>query len=152
MNAEAAKQLTAFIQTYKEIDEVCHNYAKAHGLSDTAFYVLYSLIDRGTAYPQRELYEDWSYPPQTLNSALKALERQGVVELRFSPGNRKSKEIRLTDQGRILAKEIIDPFMKAERNAFSVLSEEERKILLAAVQKYIANLNAGIKIIPARAP
>lgn len=148
----AAKQLTEFIQTYKEVDEVCHNYAKAHGLSDTVFYVLYALVDRGSAYPQRELCEDWFYPPQTVNSALKTLETQGVVELVFSPGNRKNKEIHLTDKGRMLAKEIIEPFMEAERNAFSDLSEEERKALLGAVQKYIANLHTGIQMIPERAP
>ena len=152
MKNDAAKQLTEFIQSYKEIDEVCHNYAKAHGLSDTAFYVLYALVDRGTAYQQRELCEDWAYPPQTVNSALKAMETQGVVKLIFSPGNRKNKEIHLTEKGRALAKEIIEPFMEAERNSFSDLGEEERRVLLAAVQKYITNLNAGIKTIPERAP
>lgn len=143
-----SKQLTEFIQTYKEIDGLCHNYAKTHGLSDTVFYVLYALVDRGSAYPQRELCEDWSYPPQTVNSALKTLETQGVVELIFSPGNRKNKEIHLTDKGRMLAKEIIEPFMEAERSAFFGVEEEYRRIWIFSVQQYIAHLNDAVKTIP----
>lgn len=148
MKDMVSRQLTEFIQTYKEMDGLCHAYAKEHGLSDTAFYVLYALVTCGNAYPQRELCEDWSYPPQTVNSALKALENQGIVGLTFSSGNRKNKEISLTEKGKTLAKEIITPFMKAERKAFSSLNADERDMLLSVIHKYISRLNAVIKTIP----
>lgn len=137
---ELTAQMRALDQTYKEMDEIFHNYAKANGLSDAVFGILYLLWDRGTPYPQRELCEAWYYPPQTINSALKALEKQGIVALTFAPESRKSKEIHLTDAGRALAQKVIVPFMQAERNALLGLSECEREMMVLTLKKHLSLL------------
>lgn len=136
----AAAALTAFNQAYKEMNKLYHNYAKAKGLSDTAFWVLYSLWERGGPYPQRELCEDWYYPPQTVNSALKRLEKRGLIALVFAPGSHKSKELCFTPEGRELARQVIAPLMAAERDSFAGLPEAKRLALLSATQAYIALL------------
>lgn len=140
MDRTIAAQLTALNQIYKEIDELYHHYAKASGLSDTALWVLYSLWECGGPYPQREFCEEWNYSPQTANSALKSLEKQGLVALDFARGNRKSKEIRFTPEGEALARRVIVPLMEAERSAIAGLGEEERAALLAVTQKHAALL------------
>ena len=133
-----AAQMRVLNQTYKEMDEIFHNYAKAVGLSDAVFGILYSLWDRGTPYPQRELCEDWCYPPQTINSALKALEKQGIVELVFAPESRKSKEIHLTAAGQALAQKVVVPFKQAENSALLGLSEYEREMMVLTLKKHLS--------------
>ena len=89
MEDRIGEQLAAFDRLYKEMDEGYHLYAKGRGLSDTALWLLYSLYERGAAQSQRELCSAWHYPPQTVNSAIKALEERGLVELAPIPGTRK---------------------------------------------------------------
>ena len=67
-------------QLYKQMDGIYHRYARRLGLSDTAFWILYCLGEASAPLTQRELCDSWAYPPQTVNSALKGLERQGLLK------------------------------------------------------------------------
>ena len=49
--------------------------------------------------------------------------------------NRKSKQILLTDDGRITASKIIPPLVEAETISFQQLSKEERQALVSLSQK-----------------
>ena len=149
MDNELTAQLTAFNQIYKEIDDAYHGYAKLHELSDTAFWVLYSLarLKPGSVYTQRELCADWSYSPQTVNSALKQLEKQGLIRLSLAPGSRKHKQLLLTERGAASTKEHIEPLMEAERNAFAGLCPQERCELLSALRKHSELLKSRINEI-----
>lgn len=70
MAQQTEEMRVAFNQLYKQMDELYHAYAKACGVPDTVFWLLYSLYEGG-AYTQHELCQAWHYPPQTVNSALK---------------------------------------------------------------------------------
>ena len=75
MGKDSWDPLATFNQLYKEMDEIYHQYARGHGISDTALWLLYSLYLSDVPYTQREICSEWHYPPQTLNSALKTLDR-----------------------------------------------------------------------------
>lgn len=140
MEKNISNQLTALNQAYKEFDDVYHIYAREHNLSDTALWVLYSVWERGESYTQRELCTDWFYSPQTVNSALKLLERQGLIRLVQTPEDRRNKHILFTPKGKVLGEAIIAPLIEAERKAFSGLSERERTELLSTTQRHITLL------------
>lgn len=116
MAQQTEEMRVAFNQLYKQMDELYHAYAKACGVPDTVFWLLYSLYEGG-AYTQHELCQAWHYPPQTVNSALKNMERQGLVALRAVPGNRKSKLAALTDKGQQAMRRLVGPAVRAEQNA-----------------------------------
>ena len=147
MGKAVLAQLIAFNQMYKEMDVVYHNYARGFGLSDTAFWILYSVLEQNGALTQRELCTDWSYTPQTVNSALKELEKRNIICLEFVPGSRKNKRIQLTEQGMKLAKQSIQPLMQAELDSFSILDEEECERLLSTTKKYLSILKEQINKI-----
>lgn len=144
MSQTASGQLTALNQTYKDIDDVYHLYAKANGLSDTAFWMLYSLWERKAACTQRELCAEWSYSPQTVNSALKVLEGQELIHLVQSPENRRNKQILFTPKGIAVGERVIAPLLQAERRSFSELSEQERAELLAVTRRHAALLRSEV--------
>lgn len=147
MKKAISTQLTEFNQVHKEMDIVYHNYAKDSGLSDTAFWILYSVSEHNGSFTQRELCNDWSFTPQTVNSALKDLEKRNIITLESVPGNRKNKWIKLTEEGKALANLSVIPLMQAEWDSFTALTEDERNLLLSTTQKHISILRDRIRQI-----
>jgi DNA-binding MarR family transcriptional regulator len=139
--------LARFNQLYKKMDEIYHLYAKQMGISDTAFWLLYSLYESDEVFTQRELCSSWSFPPQTINSALKSMERQGIITLLPLPNNQKNKQILLTEEGTKLTKKIIAPLVRAERQTFEGMTQTERESLLSLIQKYAELLQHEISHI-----
>ncbi len=147
MKKDYSDPLATFNQLYKEMDEIYHQYARDHGMSDTAMWLLYSLCLSDTPYTQREICSEWHYPPQTLNSALKTLERQGLIALESVPGNQKNKLVVLTEQGNSVVQQMIVPLVAAERQSFMELQESEKEALLSLTQKYVDLLQSNIRKI-----
>lgn len=145
MEKNYSDPLAAFNQLYKEMDEIYHQYAREHGISDTAFWLLYSLCLSDAPYTQREICLEWHYPPQTLNSALKTLEKQGLIALEPVPGNQKNKLVVLTEQGKAVVHRVIFPVIAAEQQSFRELHEEEKEALLSLTRKYLELLKSNIR-------
>lgn len=140
--------LSKFNRAHKKMNGIYHNYAKQVGLSDAAFWLLYSLYEHGHPCTQKDLCEAWFYAPQTINTALKSLEEKGFVSLELVPKSRKNKQILFTEAGKALVEEKISPLVQAEERSFELLDEQERAQLLAITQKHIALLEKEIdKII-----
>lgn len=137
---QSKAQLLRFNRIYKEMDRLYHGYAKGLGLSDTVFWILYSISESDHALTQRELCRAWSFTPQTLNSALKEAEKRGLIRLVPDPGNKKNKLIRLTADGEHLVAEAILPLMQAESESFSALSAEECEQMLSLTERYASAL------------
>lgn len=137
MHQDTFAHLKAFNQVNKEMDIVYHSYAKNCGLSDMAFWILYSMSESDDCFTQRDFCKDWYFSPQTVNSALKYLEKRDIIHLESVPGNKKNKWIKLTQNGEKFVENVISPLIKAECESFEALSKEECGILLSATQKYI---------------
>ena len=120
---------------YKEEDNLYHRLAKHFGLSDSAFWILYTLESARQPLTQTELRGYLSLSKQTINSALKQLEQEG--HLRLSSGSRRNKYIHLTETGQALAGRTVRPVLKLEERAFLGLTEAERAGLLALERKYL---------------
>ena len=147
MKDPIAAQLAAFNQLYKEMDEIYHVYAKEQGISDTVFWILYSLYENNSSYIQKELCSEWHYPPQTVNSALKSLEKQGIISLEAVPGNKKNKLVSLTEHGLTLTQRVIAWLTDAERNAILSMTADERRTLLSLTEKYTEFLRRHVRRI-----
>lgn len=147
MKDPIAAQLAAFNQLYKEMDEIYHVYAKEQGISDTVFWILYSLYENNSSYIQKELCSEWHYPPQTVNSALKSLEKQGIISLEAVPGNKKNKLVSLTEHGLALTQRVIARLTDAERNAILSMTADERRTLLSLTEKYTEFLRRHVRRI-----
>lgn len=135
---------------YNEIDKLYHAYARGCGLSDCAYWMLYDLECADGSLPLAQLTTSWSYSKQTINSAIKTLEQQGLVELTFMEGSRRNKTASLTAAGRAFSLDYIVPAIKAEEAAFGELDPAEQRELIRLVRRYVDALDA--QITAARAP
>lgn len=115
---------------YKESNGLYHRLARHFGLSDSAFWILYTLREAGGCVSQSQLCGDLYLSKQTVLSALKQLEQGGYLQLENLPNNRKNKRVRVTDQGEQLLCQVADPVFAMEERAFLRLSPQQRQALL----------------------
>lgn len=124
---------------FKENNELYRGVAKALGLPDTAFWILYALRDSNGSATQREVCSMLYEPKQTVNSALKKLESEGYIEL--IPGtDRRSKLIKLTEKGMDLAGQTADKVIETEHRALYKMKEQDREEFLRLFRTYTENL------------
>ena len=123
-----------FIRTYngqyKQGNEIYHRLARHCGLSDSAFWILYTLREAEGPVSQTQLCRELYLSKQTVNSALKNLEEAGYLRLESAPDSRKNKEIHLTAPGKELLRRTVDRVFAMEERAFLRLTEEEREAIL----------------------
>ncbi len=132
--------LRAYNWLYKESNAIYHRLAGYFGLSDTAFWLLYSLRETDRPLKQAELCSILCSSKQTVNSALKNLEEEGLIRLKSAQGDRRSKEVFLTEAGSELAAASVDRVLAIEEQAALRLSPEERLAILALERRHVEAL------------
>lgn len=140
---EVRKYILAYNQLLKECDTVYHTAAASSGVSDCAFWIMYALQDTEHVCTQSEIGDNAYMPRQTVNSALKKLERDGYLTLQRIEG-RVSKTIHLTAQGHNFVQRYIAPVMAAEERACALFSDEERKDFLMTFRSLVDRLREEI--------
>lgn len=124
-----------YCRLYKEEDGLYHRLAKHFGLSDSAFWIIYTLEAFRTPVTQTELCGNLSLSKQTVNSSLKQLEQEGHIRLSSGPGRRKYLE--LTPKGRELAERTARRVLALEERAFRAMTAEEQTGLLALARRHL---------------
>lgn len=138
--------LTEYNNALKENDDIYRIVAKTFGLSECIFWILYVLRMEKTELTQSGICQYLYEPKQTVNSALKKLEADGLIAL-VSGKDKRCKYIRLTERGSLLAGKTADRVIQAEGRAFSGLSAEEREMLIDLLNKYNGLLKEEITSI-----
>lgn len=130
------QQLREFNIILKETDAIYNNLAKQSGLSDCSFWIMYSLRDSEGECTQKELCDQWTFNKQTVNSAIKSLEKSEYIVLTSSKEDKRSKLIKLTEQGILFAKENIDYVFEVEELAFLRMSPAQRTAIIEVNRTY----------------
>ena len=131
---------------YKEMEDLYREADRWAGLSDSAFVILYNLLDLGDGCLQRDICAAAFLSKQTVNSSIRALERQGLLCLR--PGRGREMRLYLTEKGRALAAEKILPVMEMENRTLAELGEDAAQ-LLALQERYLEIFRRQIRALMA---
>lgn len=84
---------------------------------------------------QSRLTERLGIQPGSASEVLAKLEKSGLIVRTESPDDRRTTEITLTDQGRMLAEEAVRQRSLRQAEMFACLTEEEKSTLLALLEK-----------------
>lgn len=95
-------RLFALNEAWKENANIYRQMAKQMNLTDMAMWALYTLRVEPGEMTQSRMCEFLHEPKQTINSALKKMEADGLITLQ-SGSNRRTKTIHLTAAGEALA-------------------------------------------------
>ena len=127
-----------FDRHYKEMNDLYHETARALGLSDSAQMILYTLCELGDGCLQKDICARCFLTKQTVHSAVRKLEKEGIVTL--TAGKGRDMHLSLTESGRMLTEQTIVPLIDAESCTMDALTTEEQAALLRLTGKYLSAL------------
>lgn len=135
--------LEAFRDASMEFDHVYDLLAKSSGLSYPEFWSLVLIHDG--VLTQREISDQLSIGPQTLNSAFKLLVKKGFIRLEPFERDQRSKRALLTRQGERYITDRILPALRLEEQAWLTLTEEEQAALPRMTHKFSTTLRQALE-------
>ena len=142
MKSNAVSDFKEYTYMHSEIGALYHDSALRAGLSDSVMNILYTIETFGAECTQSNICRLTGISRQTINSAIRKLENEGILYLEAE--SRKNKPIRLTEKGQALVNEKVLPVIAAEQAIFDSWPEEERQMLLALTRKYLNDFRTNL--------
>lgn len=143
MKSKQNRDLKEFDSLYKMIDDIYHEVALSMHLTDSAFIILYCLLELGDGCSQKDICKLYSISKQTINSSVKSLEDNGFLIRRSGVG--RDIHLYFTDFGKEFAEEHIGPVFAMENATFAGMDPSEREQLLTLTRKYVHLLKGNMK-------
>lgn len=141
MNIHSSKELRRYNYLISEIEAAYHEISSALGLSDSSMIVLYTVFDNGGSCMLQDICRNSGISKQTINSALRKLESEGIIYLE-SAGT-KNKKVCLTEQGKHLANHTAGKIIEMENDIFSSWEKEDVEKYLELTERYLLDLKAS---------
>lgn len=145
MESTIPSQARYYNRLIAEIDEVYHEVALRQGFSDSVMSVLYVLSDNDGQCRLQELIRQSGENKQTINSALRKMEREELIYL--EPAGGKSKRVCLTGKGQDVARNTVEKVIAVENKIYSSWSREEWELYLQLTERYLTQVREEMKEI-----
>lgn len=145
MESTIPSQARRYNRLIAEIDEVYHEVALRQGFSDSVMSVLYVLSDNDGQCRLQELIRQSGENKQTINSALRKMEREELIYL--EPAGGKSKRVCLTGKGQDVARNTVEKVIAVENKIYSSWSREEWELYLQLTERYLTQVREEMKEI-----
>ena len=120
-----------------------HDMAVKMGLSDSAMNILYTICDSGESCLLKEICRRSGISKQTVNSAIRKLEQEGMVYLKSADS--RNKYVCLTNRGKELSQNTVIRMIQAENEIFAAWPKEEVDMYLELTEKYLKDLREKAK-------
>lgn len=122
------------------IDRECAALLAPHGLSEGRFVLLFLLDGAPDGLAPNTLAAQAGVTRATITGLLDGLERQALIERHADASDRRALCIRLTRQGKRVARALFEQHGRWIASLFGSLSAPERKQLAALLEKVAAHL------------
>lgn len=126
-----------------ELNALYHQASLKLGLTDSASIVLYAIYDNGEDCLLSDIYKQSGVSKQTVNSAIRNLEKKHIIYLEQYSG--RAKKVSLTDTGKEYVQKTIARLFDAEAAAFASWTEEEINAHIGFMEKYIHSFQGQVE-------
>lgn len=126
-----------------DMDALYHRAALKLGVPDSVMFVLYVLNDRGDGCLLYDICRETGISKQTINSAMRKLEGEGILYLEQDKG--KTKRVCLTEKGREYIDNTAARLFEAECRVFESWPEDEFEQYLRLMEKYNQSFRAELE-------
>lgn len=137
MKADCGEMMYRINCLAREPDSV-HQAALKTGMSDSVMFMMYIVYQGGGRCPLHDIRKNTGISKQTLNSALRKPEKDGIIFLEQSGG--KTKTVCFTVKGRDYAANTVGRLFDAECNMFMHWTQEEIDSYMHLTAKYNSDL------------
>lgn len=134
MNNQEIRAINKINYMCFEVEALYHQASLKLGISDSVSIVLYTVYDIGERCLLSDIYKKTGISRQTVNSAIRSLETDGILYLEQHTG--RSKRIVLTDKGKNFVERTIGKLRLAEIQAFEAWTKEEINTYIHLLEKY----------------
>ena len=138
-------ELKEFNRIYRGMEEIYHKIALNIGISDSAFIILYNILELGDGCLQKDICNMSFISKQTVSSSIHKLENQGLLYLKAGKG--REMQIFLTETGKQFVNEKIQPVVAVENSIFQEQSPEECRELIKKKKKYLTCFREKSKLL-----
>ena len=142
-SSEITKRIHTLNYLTAELDALYHQASVKLGLADCATRILYAIHDNGDGCLLSLIYKESGISRQTVNSALRKLEAEGVVYLERREG--RSKAVCLTEAGRELVERTVERLCQAELRALGTWADREIDEHIRLTQKYLTSFREQVE-------
>lgn len=145
MNQSRVDELHQINYLTSEMDALYHKSSLKLGITDSVSIVLYSIHDAGESCLLSDIYKRTGINKQTVNSAIRNLEADGMLYLEQHIG--RTKAVILTDNGKAFVKKTIVKLCEAEAKAFDSWSVDEVNTYIRLMEKYVCCFRQQIEAL-----
>ena len=145
MKACSSRDMKRFNHLLGEIEAVYHEMALKFGQSDSVMNIIYTICDYGESCPLQEICRRSGISKQTINSALRKLEREGIVY--SEQAGVKGKNVCLTEKGKELVGDTAVRVIEAENGILASWPEEDVKRYLELTERFLVGIKEKAKEI-----
>lgn len=138
------KQLEEYYTSFNAISNLYAMWAKEKGISYHTLFTLYALYHSDAGCGQRSICDEWLIPKQTLNSILKALEKDGYLTYRVCPEDRRNKIVMLSKAGMEYAGPILEELYQLEVFVLGKMDESLTRQMIDCNNQYFKNLKEAM--------
>ncbi len=145
MQPHFSKELRRYNYLSSEIDAAYHELSLSLGMPDSSMIVLYTICDAGDSCLLQDICRKSGVSKQTVNSALRKLESEGVIYLETV--GTKNKKVCLTEYGKQLADRTAARIIQIENDIFASWEKEDVEKYLELGERYLHDLREKSKNI-----
>lgn len=145
MPIRSSDSLRCYNKLLSGINAAYHEAAVFLGLSDSSMQILYALCNYGGSCLIRDICSLSGLSKQTVNSALRRLEHDGIIVLEAAGA--KAKRVVLTQRGTELADKTASRIIDAENRIYASWSNEELEQFLRLNSRFLDDLKRAFNLI-----
>lgn len=138
MNEYVSTVMKRYNYLFGETEAVYHEMALKLGLSDSAMRILYTICDSGSCCLLKDICRRSGLSKQTVNSALRKLEAEGIIYLERVGS--KNKNVCFTEEGACLAERTAGRILEVENEIFASWPKEDVEKYMELTEKFLLDL------------
>lgn len=125
-----------------ELQAVYHEASVKLGVSDSVSIILYTICDEGGDCPIHTICRQSGLSKQTVNSALRRLEKEGLIYLKAV--DKKSKTVCLTEKGETFAAKTSMKILEMENDVLRSWSAQDVENYLILTERFLMDLKGRV--------
>lgn len=137
MKKHVSSEIKRYNHLIGEIEAAYHEASLKLGVSDSVMRILYTICVFGDGYPLRDICKITGLSKQTVNSAIRGLEADGIVYLESANG--KMKNVFLTEKGKAFEKDAALRIVEIENDIFNSWSNSDVEKYLELTENFLVS-------------
>lgn len=143
INEKSEQKWRRFNYISNEINALYHEAALKMKMSDSEMLILYTIYNEGNGCLLSYIYKSSGISKQTINSAVRKLEKEEIVYLKNLDG--RSKKIFLTEKGQVEMETKVLRILEMENEIFRSWTEEEQEMYVELTQRFESSFREKVK-------